>query len=184
VPLLIVFYFFILGIAALLAEMVLPVILAVSFPVLNVLGFSSALIPLLVIYASLELGDERAPLLACFLGLSLDLLSSHHLGISSVLLGLLSLLIITQAHKPLAQLWIFRLAFVLVGTFGYLVSDYLVTQIELGRWYWPLAAWSKITFASLLNLVLYPFFFVLAGLLPHLCGWKPAYAFPRRHSQY
>jgi cell shape-determining protein MreD len=180
VPLLIVIYLLILGIAALLAEMILPVIFSVTFPVLNVLGLGSALIPLVVIYASLELGDERAPLLACILGLLLDLTSSHHLGSSVLLLGLLSLLIITQARKPLAHLWIFRLTFILVGTFGYLVLDYLITQIELGRWYWSLAAWSKITFASLLNLILYPFFFVLAGFLPRLCGWKPVYELTER----
>jgi len=180
VPLLIVIYLLILGVAALLAEMVLPVIFSVSFPVLNVLGFGSALIPLVVIYASLELGDERAPMLACALGLLLDLTSSHHLGSSVLLLGLLSLLIITQARRPMAHLWIFRLMFVLVGTFGYLVLDYLITQVELGRWYWPLAAWSKITFASLMNLVLYPFFFVLAGLLPRLCGWRPVYELTER----
>jgi cell shape-determining protein MreD len=175
VPFLIVLYFLILGLAALLAEMILPVIFSVAFPVLNVLGFGSALVPLLVIYASLELGDERAPLLACALGLLLDLNSSHHLGSSVLLLGLLSLLIVSQAGKPLAHLWVFRLMFVLVGTFSYLVLDYLITQIELDRWDWPLAAWSKITFASLLNLILFPLFFYLAGLLPRLCGWKPVY---------
>jgi cell shape-determining protein MreD len=183
VRLLIVIYLLTLGVAALLAEMILPVIFSVTIPVLNVLGFSSALIPLVVIYASLELGDERAPLLACALGLLLDLTSSHHLGSSVLLLGLLSLLIVTQAHKPPAHLWIFRLTFVLVGTFGYLVLDYLVTQVELGRWYWPLAAWSKITFASLLNLVLYPIFFALAGFAPRLCGWKPVYELDERRYQ-
>ena len=161
----------------------MPVIFSVTIPALNVLGFSSALIPLVVIYASLELGDERAPLLACALGLLLDLTSSHHLGSSVLLLGLLSLLIVTQARKPPAHLWIFRLTFVLVGTFGYLVFDYLITQIELGRWYWSLAAWSKITFASLSNLVLYPIFFVSAGLPPRLCGWKPVYELTERRFQ-
>jgi len=180
VPLLIVLYLLILGVAALLAEMILPVIFSVTFPVLNVLGLATALIPLVVIYASLELGDERAPLLACALGLLLDLFSSHHLGVSILLLGLLSLLIVSQARKPLAHLWIFRLTFVLVGTFGYLVLDYLIRQVELGIWYWPLAAWSKITFTSLLNLVLCPPFFVLAGLLPRLCGWKPVYELDER----
>jgi rod shape-determining protein MreD len=206
VSLLIIIYLFILGIAALLAEMVLPVIFSMTLPVLNALGFGSALIPLVVIYASLELGDERALLLACVLGLSLDLTSSHHLGSSGLLLGLLSLLIMTQARKPMAHLWIFRLTFVLVGTFGYLVLDYFITQVELvsnhpnvanhwvipdyftskaetGRSHWPLAVWSKITFASLSNLVLCPFFFVLAGLLPRLCGWKPAYEFKERRFQ-
>ncbi len=182
-PLLIVIYLLFLGIAALLAEMILPVIFSIACPILNVLGFSAALIPLVVIYASLELGDERAPLLACALGLLLDLFSSHHLGVSIFLLGLLSLLIVTQARNPLAHLWVFRLTFVLVGTFGYLTLDYLVTQLELGRWIWPLAAWSKITFASLLNLVLYPIFFVLAGLLPRLCGWKPVYELTDRRFQ-
>ncbi|MCE0497586.1 MAG: hypothetical protein LV481_06540 [Methylacidiphilales bacterium] len=179
-PLLIVIYIFILGVAALLAEMVLPVIFSVTFPVLNALGIGTALIPLVVIYASLELGDERAPMLACALGLLLDLTSSHHLGSSVLLLGVLSLLIVTQARKPLAHLWIFRLTFILVGTFGYLVLDYLITQVELGRWYWPLDAWSKITFASLANLVLCPFFFVFAGLLPRLCGWQPVYELTER----
>ncbi len=180
--LLIVLYLLLIGVAALLAEMILPVIFSVTFPVLNVLGFGSALIPLVVIYASLELGDERAPLLACALGLLLDLnlTSYHHLGCSGLLLGLLSLLIVTQARKPPAHLWIFRLTFVLVGTFGYLVLDCLITQVELGRWHWPLAAWSKITFSSLLNLVLYPIFFVLTGFLPRLCGWKPVYELTER----
>jgi len=40
------------------------------FPILNIVGFGSALVPLVVIYASLELGDERAPILAALLAFS------------------------------------------------------------------------------------------------------------------
>ena len=79
-----------IGVLALLAQMILPVIFSVTVPALNVLGFSSVLVPLVVIYASLELGDERAPLIAAVLGLLLDLTSSSHLGTSVLILVSLS----------------------------------------------------------------------------------------------
>ncbi len=177
---LIVIYLLFLGILALLAQMILPV----HFPLLNIIGFGSALIPLVVIYSSLELGDERALLIAGILGLLLDLTSSHRLGISVLILCSLSALIISQAHKPESHQWLFRLTFVLVGTFSYLVLDYLCILAETVRWSWPLAVWGKITFASILDLVLCPFFFLLAGLLPRLAGWKPSYEVTDRYHPY
>jgi len=178
VPFLIVLYLLLIGILALLAQMVLPV----SFPILNVVGFGSALVPLVVIYASLELGDERALLLAVLLGLFLDLtMISHRLGVSMLILTSLSALIVTQAHKPESHHWLFRLTYVLVGTFAFLLLDYLCMLAETARWYWPLDVWSKITFASLLNLAAAPFFFYLAGVLPRLCGWRPVHELRERH---
>ncbi|MDB4793650.1 hypothetical protein OAG63_01300 [Methylacidiphilales bacterium] len=177
-PLLIVLYLLFIGIAALLAQMVLPII----FPILNVFGFGSALVPLVVIYASLELGDERALLLAAILGLFLDLtVTSHRLGISVLILGSLSALIVTQAHKAESHHWLFGLTYVLVGTFIFLLLDYLCMLAETGRWYWPLDVWSKIALGSLLNLVLAPFFFYLVGFLPRRCGWKPSCELHERH---
>jgi cell shape-determining protein MreD len=166
---LIVLYLLLIGTGALLAQMILPVI----FPILSVVGFGSALVPLVVIYASLELGDERAPILAGILGVFLDLTSSHRFGTSVLVLSSLSALIMTQAHKTETHSWPFRLTFALVGTFAFLLMDYLLILVETARWYWPLAVWSKITFASLVNLVLAPPFFYLIGLPPRLCGWKP-----------
>jgi len=180
VPVLIVLYFLFVGVLALLAQMILPVIFAVTFPALNVFGFSSALIPLVIIHASLELGDERAPLIAAILGFLLDLTSHYHLGTSVLVLVSLSALITTQAEKPEAHLWYFQMTFVLVGTFAYLLLDYIFILAETARWYWPLDVWSKITFPSLLNLILSPFFFFLVGLPPRLCGWRPAYEQPER----
>jgi cell shape-determining protein MreD len=171
VPALIVLYLLIIGVVALLAQMILPVF----FPLLNVVGFGSALIPLVVIYASLELGDERAPILAGILGVFLDLTSSCRLGTSVLVLFSLSALIVTQASKPESHTWPFRLIFVLVGTFVFFLMNYILILAETARWYWPLAVWSKITFASLLNLLLCPLFFYLIGLPPRLCGWKPDY---------
>ncbi len=178
-PVLIVLYLLFIGFAALLAQMVLPVI----FPILSVIGFNSALIPLVVIYASLELGDERAPILAGILGLFLDLSLDlpHRVGTSVLILTSLSTLIVTQAHKPESHSWIFRLVYVLVGTFIYLTLDYIFNLVETARWYWPLSAWSKITFGALLNLVLTPFFFYLIGIPPRWCGWKPAYDSQERY---
>jgi rod shape-determining protein MreD len=171
VPVLIVLYLLVIGALALLGQMILPVI----FPILNVVGFGSALVPLVVIYASLELGDERAPILAGILGVFLDLTSSHHLGISVLVLISLSALIATQAEKRESHTWPFRLVFVLVGTFAFFLLNYVLILAETARWYWPLAVWSKITFASLLNVILCPLFFYLVGLPPRLCGWKPSY---------
>jgi len=165
----IVLYLLFIGSLALLAQMILPVV----FPVLNVVGFGSALIPLVVIYASLELGDLRAPILAGGLGLLLDLTSSHRFGTSVLVLSSLSMLVVTQAHNPESHRWYFRLIYVLVGTFAFQLLEYLFILVEASRWYWPLDVWSKITFASLLNLVLSPFFFSLVGWPPRLCGWKP-----------
>jgi len=176
VRILIVFYLLFIGILCLLAQMILPA----HFHLLSVIGFGSALIPLVVIYASIELGDERAPILAGLLGLMLDLTSSHRLGVSVLILTSLSALIVTQVQRPESHQWVFRLAFVLIGTFSYLLLDYLLTLAETVRWHWPLDVWSKITFASLLNLVLSPFFFVAVGFLPRLCGWKPDYELPDR----
>ena len=176
-PFLIVVYFLLVGIVALLTQMILPVI----FPILNVVGLGSALVPLVVIYASLELGDWRALLLATILGLFLDLrINSHHLGSSALILGSLSALIVTQAHKPESHHWLFGLIYVLVGTFAFLLLDYLFMLGATGRWYWPLDVWSKITFASLLNLAIAPLFFYLVGLLPRRCGWKPAHELHER----
>jgi rod shape-determining protein MreD len=180
VPVLIVLYLLLIGIIALFAQMILPVILAVTFPALNVFGLSSGLIPLVVIYASLELGDIRAPILAAVLGLLLDLTSSYRLGTSMLVLTSLSTLIATQAQKPEAHHWSFQLIFVLVGTFAYLLMDYVFILVETERWAWPLDVWSKITFASLTNVVLSPLFFFLVGLPPRLCGWRPAHEVQER----
>ena len=170
-PALIVLYLFFVGVVALLAQMELTVM----FPVLRLVGISSALVPLVVIYASLELADERAPILAFALGLFLDLLCHvHRLGISMLLLVSLSMLIVTQAHKADAKHWIVRLSYVLTGTFCYLVVDYLFTRVESGHWHWPLSVWTKITLASLFNFLLSPLLFFLIGLPPRLAGWKPA----------
>ncbi len=177
---LIVIYLLFLGLLALLTQMILPV----HFPLLNIIGFGSALIPLVVIYSSLELGDERALLIAGILGLFLDLTSSHRLGVSVVILCSLSALIITQAHKPESHQWLIRLTFVLVGTFAYLTLDYLCILAETVRWSWPLAVWGKITFATILNLILCPLFFSLAGILPRLCGWKASYEVTERYQPY
>jgi cell shape-determining protein MreD len=176
VPFLIVFYLLFVGILALLAQMVLPVM----FPFLSLIGLDSALIPLVVIYASLELGDERAPVLAGILGVFLDLTASHHLGTSVLVLFSLSSLIVTQANRPESHTWVFRLIYVMVGTFAFFLMNYILILAETARWTWPLAVWSKITFASILNLILTPFFFILVGLPPRLCGWKPAYETPER----
>jgi cell shape-determining protein MreD len=182
VRVLFVIYLIFIGALALLAQMILPV----HFPILSIIGFSSALIPLVVIYASLELGDEWAIVVAGILGLILDLASSssHRLGISTLILCSLSALIVTQAHKPESHYWLFRLTFVLVGTFAYLLLDYLFILMETMRWSWPLAVWSKIAFASFLNLLLTPVFFFLVSLLPRLCGWKPAYQQTDRYGAY
>ena len=166
---LIVLYLLLIGVLCLLAQMILPA----HFHFLSVIGFGSALIPLVVIYASLELGDERAPILAGLLGLMLDLTSSHRLGVSVLILSSLSALIVSQAQRQESHQWFFRFAFVLIGTFSYLLLDYLFTLGETARWHWPLDVWSKITFASLLNLVLSPFFFAAVGFPPRLCGWRP-----------
>lgn len=168
---LIVIYLLAIGLAAILVQMVVPVV----FPVLGIIGFSSALVPLVVIYASLELGDERAPILAGILGVFLDLTASHHLGTSVLVLFSLSSLIVTQANRPEAHTWIFRLIFVLVGTFAFSLVNYLLILAENAQWSWTLPVWSKITFASVLNLILCPAFFYLTGLLPRLCGWRPDY---------
>ncbi|MCE0522262.1 MAG: hypothetical protein LV480_05060 [Methylacidiphilales bacterium] len=176
-PVLIVLYLLAVGVVSLLAQMILPV----AFPILDVVGFGSALVPLMVIYASLELGDERAPILAGILGLMLDLTSSQHLGNSVLVLFSLSALIVTQASRPESHTWPFRLIFVLIGTFAFFLLDYILLLIETGHWYWPLAVWSKITFASLLNLLICPLFFYLVGLLPRRCGWKPTYELHDRY---
>jgi rod shape-determining protein MreD len=180
VPFLIVVYLLAVGIVAVLAQMVLPVM----FPFLSLIGFDSALVPLVVIYASLEIGDERAPILAGILGIFLDLTESHRLGTSMLVLFSLSVLIVTQAGRPESHTWVFRILFVLVGTFAFFLMNYILILVETARWTWPLAVWSKITFASLLNLILSPFFFLLVGLPPRLCGWKPAYETQERDRYY
>jgi cell shape-determining protein MreD len=181
VPVFIVLYLFLVGVIALLAQMELPLM----FPVLNLIGISSALVPLVVIYASLELCDARAPLLAGVLGLLLDLNCPppHRLGVYVLLLASLSILIVTQSHRKASAHWITRLTYVLVGTFGYLIADYLLSMMEAWHWAWSLVVWSKITLASLLNFILSPLIFFFIGLPPRLCGWKPAREIkPRRYA--
>jgi rod shape-determining protein MreD len=130
-----------------------------------------------VIYASLELGDERAPILAILLGLLLDLSlhDPHKLGTCMLMLGSLSTLIVSQAHRRESHHWIFRIIYVLIGTFAYQLVDYVFLLAETSRWYWPLDVWSKITFASLLNVILSPFLFLIVGFLPRRLGWRPDY---------
>jgi rod shape-determining protein MreD len=172
VPALIVIYLFLVGVLAIYAQMLLPNM----FPVLNVMGVGSALVPLVVIYASLELADERGPILAAILGFLLDLMiPGSKLGTSVLILLSLSALIATQAQKPESHTWIFRLAFVVVGTFLFFVMTHLLRLVEAARWYWPFAVWSKIVFGTLLNMILAPFFFFLVGLLPRAAGWRPTY---------
>ena len=162
-----VFYLLVIGVLAVLAQMVLPVM----FPILGKIGVDAALVPLVVIYASLELSDERAPILAGLLGVMLDLNLSQRFGTSVIVLFSLSALIATQANRPETHTLPFRLVFVLVGTFTYLLMAYLLLLVETGRWTWPLAVWSRIAFGTLFNLLLTPPFFWLAGFLPRLCGW-------------
>jgi len=172
VPALIVIYLLFVGVLALLAQMILPYM----FPVLSIVGVGSVLVPLVVIYASLELADERGPILAAILGLLLDLLiPGSKLGTSVLILFSLSALIATQAQKPESHTWIFRMAFVVVGTFLFFVMTHVLRLVEAGRWYWPFAVWSKIVFGTLLNMILAPFFFFLIGLAPRALGWRPAY---------
>ena len=170
-PVLIVIYLLFVGVLAILAQMVLPYM----FPVLNAAGLGSALVPLVVIYASLALGDERGPIIAVILGFLLDLMLNGKLGNSVLILLALSALITTQSQKPESHSWIFRLAFVVVGTFLFFVMTHLLRLIEAARWYWPFAVWSKIVFGTLLNLVLAPIFFFVVGLLPRALGWKPSH---------
>lgn len=170
-PVLILPYFFLVGICAVLAQMVLPL----AFPLLDLGGFGSALMPLVVIYVTLELGDERAPVLAGLFGLLLDLTSQHRMGTSILLLSGLSVLVLSQARRPQSQQWVMRALYVLVGTFLYCLFDYIFVMAEAWRWTWPLGVWSKIVFACLLNLILsFPIFFAI-GFIPRLCGWKPFY---------
>src|ERR1700677_1538175 len=150
-------------------------ILPQMFPFLEAIGFASALVPLIVVFASLELGDERAPILAGILGVALDLVCHDRLGNSALILFSLSALIVTQAGRPEAHSWLFRLTFVLVGTFAFVLMSYILVLAENFRWTWPLAVWSKITFASLFNLVIAPPFFYLIGLPPRLLGWRPGH---------
>lgn len=181
-PALIVIYMLFVGVLAILAQMVLPYM----FPVLNVVGVGSALVPLVVIYASLELADERGPILAAILGFLLDLMiPGSKLGTSVLILFSLSALITTQAQKPESHTWIFRLAFVVVGTFLFFVMTHLLRLVEMARWYWPFAVWSKIVFGTLLNLLLAPLFFFLVGLPPRAVGWRPAHEShdPYRHAR-
>ena len=177
---LIVLYLLLIGVLAVYAQMFLPIIFSVSLPALNVMGIGSAFVPLVVIYASLELGDERAPLLAAALGLFLDLLCHTKLGTQMLILTSLSALIATQARRQEAHHWAFELVFVLVGTFAFLLLDYIFNLAETARWAWPHDVWTKITFPSLLNLIIAPIFFYLVGLPPRLCGWRPAHEIQER----
>ncbi len=176
-PFLVAVYILFWGVAALLAQMVLPL----AFPILNVVGFGSALIPLIVIYASLEVGDETIPVVAGLLGLLLDLVTGHRLGLSVLILTSISALIVTQAQKPESHNWVVRLTFVLVGTFLFMLLNYLMILVETARWAWPLDVWSKIAFASILNVILCPFVFLLVGLPLRLLGWRPAHEKNQRH---
>ena len=177
----IVFYFLALGVLALVAQM----ILAPNFRLLSDLGIGWALLPLLVIYASMELGDERALILAGLLGLLLDLTShSHRLGISVLILTSISALIISQTHRPEAHSWLFRISFVLVGTFAFGLMDYFFHLVQSGNWRWPLSVWSKITFGVILNLALCPLVFLGISLPARLCGWRPSYERSESHRDY
>ena len=177
-PFLVAVYILFWGVVALLAQMILPL----ALPILNVVGFGSALVPLIVIYGSLEIGDETMPVVAGLLGLLLDLLAGpgHHLGISVLILTSLSALIVTQAQKPESHNWVVRLTYVMVGTFLFMLLNYVMSLVETGRWWWPLDVWSKIAFASILNLLLCPAAFLLVGLPLRLLGWMPGYEKTKR----
>jgi rod shape-determining protein MreD len=177
VAFLVVIYFLFIGVLALIAQMFLPHM----FPLLSVVGLGSALVPLVVIFASLELGDERGPIIAVILGLLLDLNLQGRLGTSVLVLFSLAALIVTQAQKPESHTWIFRLTFVMVGTFLFYVMTYTLILVEAARWSWPFAVWSKIAFGTLLNLILAPIFFPVVGWLPRKFGWKPIHEMQDRY---
>jgi cell shape-determining protein MreD len=168
----IVLYLLFVGMLAVLAQMILPF----CFPIVDLLGLGSALVPFVVIYASLELGDYRAPILAVILGLMLDLLNgSHRVGTSVMVLFSLSALIVPQAEREEAHTWIMRCTFVLVGTFLFYVMTYLLILVENARWVWPFNVWSKIAFGTLFNLILTPVYWMMISLPARLFGWRPAY---------
>ena len=128
------------------------------------------------IQAAFSLSGTATLILAAILGFLLDLMiPGSKLGNSVLILFSLSALITTQAQKPESHTWIFRLAFVVGGTFLFFVMTHVLQLVEAVRWYWPFAVWSKIVFGTLLNLILAPLFFYVIGLPPRLVGWRPTY---------
>ncbi len=153
-----------LGELSLLMQMVLPSVAWLG-------GMRPAFLALVVIYGTLSLEGLSIFIVTTFLGLSLDLLSPNHLGISVVSLSLLAALILTQCELHLARKWYYQALLVLIGTFFYVMVDYGLYLMQIGHLLFPSWLWTATALVSVFNAVISPLAFILFNSIPRLFHW-------------
>jgi rod shape-determining protein MreD len=106
---------------------------------------------LVVIYAALKLRGPQAFFFSVGLGLLTDLLSPQILGTSIISLSLLVAFILLQVESLRLSHWSMQIFAALVGTFLFLILDYLLYIAQIQRWVWPFSLWTKIVFDALVS---------------------------------
>jgi rod shape-determining protein MreD len=118
------------------------------------------LVALVIIYAAYRLRDARVFLLTVMLGLIMDLLSLQNLGSSTLTLSLLAGFVLLQPWDNPRLHFSMLLLMVLIGTFFYRITDYLLYSAQAGRWKWTFGLSTRMVFDSILNaflaLLFYP----------------------------
>ena len=127
-------------------------------------GANWALMPLLIIYATLFLASYEAWILAFLMGLLIDLFSEARLGSSSVCLLAVVMLLQTQYLERWRKRWYAQVFLALVGTMFFLILDYTSFCVQRGRLIYSDGILFKMTMASVFNALIAPFIFALLNL--------------------
>lgn len=127
-------------------------------------GANWALMPLLVIYATLFLASYQAWIITFIIGVLIDLFSESRLGSSTACLLAVVMLLQTQYLERWRKQWYAQMFLALVGTMFFLILDYLSFSLQRGRFVYSEGILFKMTMASLFNALLAPFFFALLNL--------------------
>lgn len=167
------FFVFLLGSIALVSQMFLP-------HLTEMLAIRPAPLPLVIIYGALAMNGLSIFGITVILGLMLDLLSPQTPGLSILSLSLLAWLMTSQRIFFRVDRWDIQILLALIGTFFYLIVDYLLYSAQLHQWLWPFSLWTKMVFSSMLNALVSPLFFWLTNRLTRLLGIIKETPFPDR----
>jgi cell shape-determining protein MreD len=138
-----------IGLGAVLLQMVLPAWFSLT-------GLHLAMVCLPPVYAVFYMGLPQALFLAVSLGLAQDILSPGMPGLGPLSIGLMLALLSTQRRLVRVEGGLLAMLLILLGTFFYLVLDYLFFSARLGRWHWPLDLAVRMVGESLVNALLLP----------------------------
>lgn len=150
--------FLLLGFAAIGVQMLYPL----SWDAL----FVAPCFPMLVLsLGALLLSEIWVLWLVVILGLVVDLCSPNRIGVSMISFGIAAALIVSQRRSVQRERAGYRLLLVLVGTFLFMMVDYLLFCLQTHHWRWTLMVWNKMLYPSMWNMALSPILYYGLRLL-------------------